>query len=194
MSAIIPMLTGVSLPAISIIDWYGICFGGLLAIRVCSLLFWRAGRLLAHAASTIVLRRLRYPPAALCGRPSRLAAMSRLHALGLGVIWAANIFCIFFRFQSLGAVSSRSAALGLVNLLPLLCTSHIDYITIILGAPSDVLDRLHRWLGILSTVEVSLHAGIELSRREWNGKANLFGIVVSSRREPQLRLVTPKMY
>ncbi|KAI1642175.1 uncharacterized protein F4817DRAFT_369653 [Daldinia loculata] len=102
------------------------------------------------------LRRMLNPllPTWACGR----IIISMQEATLLCVILTINGLCVGVNVRDgVSEVAKRLGRVALVNLVPISCGAHMNYVISICGIRLDQYARLHAWLGGIVIVEVTLH-------------------------------------
>jgi hypothetical protein len=164
-----------SMLSLEVSEWYGVALGGVLMLwllmRVSSYLFRKWA---TWSFRYFVYPRLRY-------RWILIGGMSPVEILLLLLYIGSNGFCMAFRATSTSEVSSRAAILSTINMVPLMVGSRLSVAADLLGVANGSFTMLHRWIGLVSTVQGVTHTVLSVSDRahfQWNS-SNLFGFIVS---------------
>ena len=136
--------------------------------------------LLAAALRQLFLQHASYQPIFHSAR--LMNQWSRADILGLVIYFALNGFCTSFRSSSVDEAGHRAAKLGIVNLLFLYATPHLDALTNTLGMQWRTICRFHGAVGVLTALLLVFHIIVFALSRDAFPVArteNLWAIVVS---------------
>ena len=161
-------------------EWYGIGLGGLLATWILYRLAAKMSRLLIINVSFSFFRHLSYPKE--IGRMTLRGDVTRLQLLVLVMFVSSNIVCMALKVKSLTQLSSRTALLSLVNLIPLFAGSRLSLAADTLGVSLRTQNRMHTLLGLVSGLQALIHSGISIADRSfttWN-EFTISGFTVST--------------
>lgn len=86
--------------------------------------------------------------------PSR--AEVTLHALH----WAATAFCNFYDIHSIPDAGRRAGTLAIIHLAPLLATSHLSFVSDLMGLSLAVSRAIHRAFGIMAAIQGAFHTAV----------------------------------
>lgn len=93
-----------------------------------------------------------------------------------------NIFCVWFQTNGMAQAGVRAGSMSLINLAPLLCGHHFDFLADIFGLSLETWRVVHRSSGIMVFALVALHvllAAVSKAPLFWTLGQHPFVITVS---------------
>ena len=154
--------------------WYGVgtvfVIGGWVLFRG----LHRLCRFVASVVTCFCLKYLVYPT--LLGGYGH--KMTWMEGIILACFIGLNAFCIGFHTTSIKEWSSRSGALAMINLIPLLTGTRFSLAADTLGFSLRTQASLHKWLGLIATCEAIIHSVASFLPLAWD-RAQVWGTIVS---------------
>ena len=93
-----------------------------------------------------------------------------------------NIFCVCFRASDVAQAGNRAGTMSLINLAPLLCGHHFDFLADVSGLSLESWRVVHRSSGVIVFVLVALHVILAAASKAplfWTISQHPFVITVS---------------
>jgi hypothetical protein len=169
----------VEMQAMGVNFWYG----AILALGFTLWISYRLVRWIAGFATLLfsyfLLKHLVYPNT--LGSSVRISSLTRLEMLFLGLYVLTNALCMGLGVKSTTDAATRSGVLSVINLVPLFAGSRLGLLADLLGVSLRSQLLLHRYMGMLATVQGILHSAVAIfgpTRGPWDG-FRIFGAVVS---------------
>jgi hypothetical protein len=173
-------LESVSLLQSSVVQvpiWYALILASMLTLWLLVRLITKTLRALLILTTFLFLKYCLYPH--FFRRFTSLG--TRFQALIWMLYTAINIGCVVFGARSKSDISSRSATMSVINVIPLLCGPRLSMTMKLLGITLRTQHLSHRWFGSTAAIEALLHSILSLQLQsasfQWT-KVDLSGVVV----------------
>ncbi|KAI0147278.1 hypothetical protein GGR57DRAFT_505745 [Xylariaceae sp. FL1272] len=141
------------------IQWYAIAFGVGLTALIMRRLVALFGSFAAPRIYVSLLKHVFYP---LVIDRQHWPAVTRFHFVLVLLYFSANVAVLFLSTTSLTEIQGRSAALGVINLSPLLYVGYTNALSDCLGLSTTTYLSGHRVIGTISIIHSLVHAAISL--------------------------------
>ncbi|CRG92932.1 hypothetical protein PISL3812_10019 [Talaromyces islandicus] len=146
---------------VTVPEWYGVVLGGALLLWLTCRAASRLLRWIAQRTKVCWLRHGRYRPLAPalrgCGFDTPEVALLAIAYVALNLAW------MLVWADSADAIRGRAGVLALCNLLPLTLGLHLCVAADIIGWTVPVYQKIHRWVGVVCSVEVLVHAALSFA-------------------------------
>lgn len=157
---------------------YAFCFGSVFLGLTCYHFRSQLNEL-KNIVRIPVLKHLSYRPLI---RSRRLVHWTRGDVLAELLYVGVNVFCLWFKSQSISTACRRAANLSLINMNFLYTTPHLDSLSSVLGLRWRSTRRLHGSIGVMTGILVGFHVlSIRLASVSFplKSQGNTWAVIVS---------------